>query len=60
MAYYDNGDLVENSSFRKIEPTKAVNDFFASIEDANHQLEEKFRGELISNLPEDSILKETE
>ena len=60
MAYYDNGDLVENSSFRKIEPTKAVNDFFASIEDANHQLDGKFRGELISNLPEDAILKETE
>ena len=57
VGYYDDGELVEDSDFRNINPTDALNEFFASIGEANSQLEEIFRDQFLRDLPDDSILK---
>lgn len=59
VGYYDNGELVVDSEFRNLNPTEAVNDFFANIGNANLQLEEKFRGAFLRGLHGDSILKKS-
>lgn len=57
MAYYDDGELVEESNFRRLNPRPAVNDFFANVERANIQFEDKAMADFLRDLPEDSIIK---
>ena len=60
MGYYDDGKLVEESNFHNLEPSSAVNEFFANIEMANLQFDEQSITEFLRDLPEDSILKKND
>lgn len=60
MAYYKDGELIEESSFRNLESSTAVNDFFAKIGKANLQFEEEFKAEFLRDVPESSVLKKND
>ncbi len=57
MAYYDDGQLVKESHFRDLEPSAAINDFYATIGEANQQWEEAALDAWFQELPEESIPK---
>ncbi|QDS95111.1 hypothetical protein FF011L_38970 [Roseimaritima multifibrata] len=59
MGYYDGGELVEESNFRNLKPSSAVNEFFANVERANLEFDEQSITEFLRDLPEDSLLKKT-